>query len=194
MHSNAPRRSTSSLSSLDIGFSFCCYHSGPTIRRPMEPRFIPAHSFEFSVPKPIRLPSWVRSRPKVNPIRLWRRVSAACSDRIYSSAVGINRPSARSPHCECNFRRRRSGSLSALAGSPGRCRTVGLATGTDFVAGLWTLGGNGDPIERHGAAIHLYTAEARNRWQRVQAFRLCTDDVSSNWIGLRYIASCAGRA
>jgi hypothetical protein len=32
----------------------------------MEPRFIPAHSFEFSVPKPIRLPSWVRSRPKVN--------------------------------------------------------------------------------------------------------------------------------
>jgi hypothetical protein len=66
--------------------------------------------------------------------------------------------------------------------------------GDRFVAELWTLGGNGDPIERHGAAIHLYTAEAKNRWQRVQAFRLCTDDVSSSWIGPRYIASCAGRA
>src|SRR5580704_13076516 len=73
----------------------------------------------------------------------------------------------------------------------GRCRTVGLATGTDCVAGLWTLDGNGDPIERHGAAIHLDTAEARNRWQRVQAFRACTDDVSSSWIGPRYIAAPA---
>ena len=31
--------------------------------------------------------------------------------------------------------------------------------GTDFVSGLWTLGGNGDPVERNGAAIHLYTAD-----------------------------------
>jgi homogentisate 1,2-dioxygenase len=30
--------------------------------------------------------------------------------------------------------------------------------GTDFVAGLWTLGGNGSPAERNGSAIHLYTA------------------------------------
>jgi homogentisate 1,2-dioxygenase len=31
--------------------------------------------------------------------------------------------------------------------------------GTDFVSGLWTLGGNGAPALRHGAAIHLYTAD-----------------------------------
>jgi homogentisate 1,2-dioxygenase len=30
--------------------------------------------------------------------------------------------------------------------------------GTDFVDGLWTLGGNGSPAERDGSAIHLYTA------------------------------------
>ena len=30
--------------------------------------------------------------------------------------------------------------------------------GTDFVDGLWTLGGNGSPAERIGSAIHLYTA------------------------------------
>jgi homogentisate 1,2-dioxygenase len=33
------------------------------------------------------------------------------------------------------------------------------ASGTDFVSGLWTLGGNGDPAHRNGAAIHLYTAD-----------------------------------
>jgi homogentisate 1,2-dioxygenase len=30
--------------------------------------------------------------------------------------------------------------------------------GTDFLSGLWTIGGNGDPLARTGAAIHLYTA------------------------------------
>jgi len=33
------------------------------------------------------------------------------------------------------------------------------AAGTDFVSGLWTLGGNGDPVQRSGVAIHLYTAD-----------------------------------
>jgi hypothetical protein len=32
------------------------------------------------------------------------------------------------------------------------------AAGTDFVAGLWTLGGNGDVTQRSGIAIHLYAA------------------------------------
>ncbi|MEU8826356.1 homogentisate 1,2-dioxygenase [Streptomyces sp. NPDC048636] len=32
--------------------------------------------------------------------------------------------------------------------------------GTDFLAGLWTLGGNGDATQRSGMAIHLYTANA----------------------------------
>ncbi|MCX2970404.1 MULTISPECIES: homogentisate 1,2-dioxygenase [Streptomyces] len=34
------------------------------------------------------------------------------------------------------------------------------APGTDFVAGLWTLGGNGDVTQRAGMAIHLYAATA----------------------------------
>jgi homogentisate 1,2-dioxygenase len=32
------------------------------------------------------------------------------------------------------------------------------APGTDFVSGLWTLGGIGTPLERTGMAIHIYSA------------------------------------
>ncbi|GHF40621.1 homogentisate 1,2-dioxygenase [Streptomyces mashuensis] len=31
--------------------------------------------------------------------------------------------------------------------------------GTDFLAGLWTLGGNGDAAQRTGMAVHLYAAD-----------------------------------
>ncbi|MCX5197651.1 homogentisate 1,2-dioxygenase [Streptomyces sp. NBC_00249] len=34
------------------------------------------------------------------------------------------------------------------------------APGTDFLSGLWTLGGNGDATQRTGMAIHLYAANA----------------------------------
>ncbi|AJE86554.1 MULTISPECIES: homogentisate 1,2-dioxygenase [Streptomyces] len=34
------------------------------------------------------------------------------------------------------------------------------APGTDFLAGLWTLGGNGDALQRTGMAVHLYHANA----------------------------------
>ncbi|MFF7686307.1 homogentisate 1,2-dioxygenase [Streptomyces syringium] len=34
------------------------------------------------------------------------------------------------------------------------------APGTDFLAGLWTLGGNGDVTQRAGMAVHLYAANA----------------------------------
>ncbi|TXS28966.1 homogentisate 1,2-dioxygenase, partial [Streptomyces sp. ms191] len=34
------------------------------------------------------------------------------------------------------------------------------APGTDFLAGLWTLGGNGDTTQRTGMAVHLYHANA----------------------------------
>ncbi|MFE5868978.1 homogentisate 1,2-dioxygenase [Streptomyces roseifaciens] len=34
------------------------------------------------------------------------------------------------------------------------------AAGTDFLAGLWTLGGNGDVTQRAGMAVHLYAANA----------------------------------
>ncbi|MEV7273317.1 homogentisate 1,2-dioxygenase [Streptomyces bacillaris] len=34
------------------------------------------------------------------------------------------------------------------------------APGTDFVSGLWTLGGNGDATQRTGMAVHLYHANS----------------------------------
>ncbi|MFI6939752.1 homogentisate 1,2-dioxygenase [Streptomyces sp. NPDC050418] len=34
------------------------------------------------------------------------------------------------------------------------------APGTDFVAGLWTVGGNGDAAQRTGMAVHLYHADS----------------------------------
>lgn len=34
------------------------------------------------------------------------------------------------------------------------------AAGTDFVTGLWTLGGNGDATQRTGMAVHLYYANS----------------------------------
>nr|WSW70106.1 homogentisate 1,2-dioxygenase [Streptomyces sp. NBC_00995] len=34
------------------------------------------------------------------------------------------------------------------------------APGTDFVSGLWTLGGNGNAAERSGMAVHLYAANS----------------------------------
>lgn len=34
------------------------------------------------------------------------------------------------------------------------------AAGTDFVTGLWTLGGNGDATQRTGMAVHLYHANS----------------------------------
>ncbi|MFD8689666.1 homogentisate 1,2-dioxygenase [Streptomyces sp. NPDC059651] len=34
------------------------------------------------------------------------------------------------------------------------------APGTDFLSGLWTLGGNGDAAQRTGMAVHLYAANA----------------------------------
>lgn len=33
------------------------------------------------------------------------------------------------------------------------------APGTDFLSGLWTLGGNGDAAQRTGMAVHLYAAD-----------------------------------
>ncbi|WP_221351272.1 homogentisate 1,2-dioxygenase [Streptomyces beigongshangae] len=37
------------------------------------------------------------------------------------------------------------------------------APGTDFLAGLWTLGGNGDATQRTGMAVHLYHADSSMR-------------------------------
>ncbi|MCD9143486.1 homogentisate 1,2-dioxygenase [Streptomyces albireticuli] len=74
------------------------------------------------------------------------------------------RPSAAHPP----FTRTGNGALAAApfadaVPDPNRLRWDPLpepAEGTDFVTGLWTLGGNGDVTQRTGMAVHLYTANA----------------------------------
>ncbi|MGO4421127.1 homogentisate 1,2-dioxygenase, partial [Streptomyces sp. MCAF7] len=57
----------------------------------------------------------------------------------------------------------RGAPFTECAPDPNRLRWDPLpepAPGTDFLAGLWTLGGNGDATRRSGMAIHLYAANA----------------------------------
>ncbi|MFG3498345.1 homogentisate 1,2-dioxygenase [Streptomyces sp. NPDC047928] len=73
------------------------------------------------------------------------------------------RPSAAHPP----FTRAGNGSLRTApftdaAPDPNRLRWNPLpapAPGTDWLAGLWTLGGNGDAAQRTGMAVHLYHAD-----------------------------------
>ncbi|WP_411086062.1 homogentisate 1,2-dioxygenase [Streptomyces sp. 061-3] len=55
----------------------------------------------------------------------------------------------------------RSAPFTESVPDPNRLRWDPLpepAPGTDFLAGLWTLGGNGDVTQRTGMAVHLYHA------------------------------------
>ncbi|KJY17852.1 MULTISPECIES: homogentisate 1,2-dioxygenase [Streptomyces] len=55
----------------------------------------------------------------------------------------------------------RSAPFTEAVPDPNRLRWNPLpdpAPGTDFLSGLWTLGGNGDAAQRAGMAIHLYAA------------------------------------
>ncbi|MER5933177.1 homogentisate 1,2-dioxygenase [Streptomyces sp. NPDC002054] len=57
----------------------------------------------------------------------------------------------------------RTAPFTETVADPNRLRWNPLpdpAPGTDFLAGLWTLGGNGDATQRAGMAIHLYAANA----------------------------------
>ncbi|KAF0646112.1 MULTISPECIES: homogentisate 1,2-dioxygenase [Streptomyces] len=57
----------------------------------------------------------------------------------------------------------RSAPFTETVPDPNRLRWNPLpepAPGTDWLAGLWTLGGNGDVTQRTGMAIHLYHANA----------------------------------
>ncbi|MFF4449550.1 homogentisate 1,2-dioxygenase [Streptomyces sp. NPDC001502] len=57
----------------------------------------------------------------------------------------------------------RSAPFTESVADPNRLRWNPLPApvpGTDFLSGLWTLGGNGDAAQRAGMAIHLYAANA----------------------------------
>ncbi|MGQ4334534.1 homogentisate 1,2-dioxygenase, partial [Streptomyces hayashii] len=57
----------------------------------------------------------------------------------------------------------RTGPFGQTVPDPNRLRWDPLPeppAGTDFLAGLWTLGGNGDAAQRTGMAVHLYHANA----------------------------------
>ncbi|MDH2391462.1 homogentisate 1,2-dioxygenase [Streptomyces sp. HNM0663] len=57
----------------------------------------------------------------------------------------------------------RSAPFTETVPDPNRLRWNPLpepAPGTDWLAGLWTLGGNGDTTQRTGMAVHLYHANA----------------------------------
>ncbi|MFD7612146.1 homogentisate 1,2-dioxygenase [Streptomyces sp. NPDC059828] len=57
----------------------------------------------------------------------------------------------------------RSAPFAETVPDPNRLRWNPLpepAPGTDWLAGLWTLGGNGDAAQRTGMAVHLYHANA----------------------------------
>ena len=57
----------------------------------------------------------------------------------------------------------RTAPFADIAPDPNRLRWNPLpkpAPGTDFLAGLWTRGGNGDAAQRTGMAVHLYHAHA----------------------------------
>ncbi|MBA0050592.1 homogentisate 1,2-dioxygenase [Streptomyces sp. AJS327] len=76
------------------------------------------------------------------------------------------RPSAAHPP----FERMASGTLRGApfgeTADPNRLRWSPLPeppAGTDFLDGLWTLGGNGDASRRSGMAIHLYSANSPMR-------------------------------
>jgi homogentisate 1,2-dioxygenase len=57
----------------------------------------------------------------------------------------------------------RTGPFTETEPDPNRLRWNPLPEppeGTDFLAGLWTLGGNGDATQRAGMAVHLYHANS----------------------------------
>ncbi|HZG02449.1 MAG TPA: homogentisate 1,2-dioxygenase [Streptomyces sp.] len=74
------------------------------------------------------------------------------------------RPSAAHPRfVRTDDGRLRGAPFTETAPDPNRLRWDPLpdpAPGTDFLAGLWTLGGNGDAARREGMAVHLYAANA----------------------------------
>ncbi|WP_405800421.1 homogentisate 1,2-dioxygenase [Streptomyces sp. NBC_01506] len=110
-----------------------------------------------------------RNSPQRAPLGLYAEQlsgSAFTEPRAHSRRSWLYRirPSAAHPP----FTRTGNGALRGApftesAPDPNRLRWDPLpapAPGTDFLAGLWTLGGNGDAARRTGMAVHLYHANS----------------------------------
>ncbi|MFD9303611.1 homogentisate 1,2-dioxygenase [Streptomyces sp. NPDC060048] len=110
-----------------------------------------------------------RNSPQRSPLGLYAEQlsgSAFTEPRSHNRRSWLYRirPSAAHPP----FTRTDNGALrtapfTEVPADPNRLRWNPLpdpAPGTDFLAGLWTLGGNGDAAQRAGMAIHLYSANS----------------------------------
>ncbi|MFJ3928099.1 homogentisate 1,2-dioxygenase [Streptomyces sp. NPDC090022] len=110
-----------------------------------------------------------RNSPQIAPLGLYAEQlsgSAFTEPRAHNRRSWLYRirPSAaHPPFTRIDNGALRSAPFTESVADPNRLRWNPLpdpAPGTDFVAGLWTLGGNGDVSQRSGMAIHLYAANA----------------------------------
>ncbi|WP_406380451.1 homogentisate 1,2-dioxygenase [Streptomyces sp. NBC_01618] len=110
-----------------------------------------------------------RNSPQRAPLGLYAEQlsgSAFTEPRVYNRRSWLYRirPSAaHPPFVRIDNGAIRTAPFTESVPDPNRLRWDPLpapAAGTDFVAGLWTLGGNGDATQRTGMAVHLYHADA----------------------------------
>ncbi|MFJ7156864.1 homogentisate 1,2-dioxygenase [Streptomyces sp. NPDC101118] len=110
-----------------------------------------------------------RNSPQIAPLGLYAEQlsgSAFTEPRTHNRRSWLYRirPSAaHPPFTRIDNGALRSAPFTETVPDPNRLRWNPLpepAPGTDFLAGLWTVGGNGDVSQRTGMAIHLYAANA----------------------------------
>ena len=113
------------------------------------------------------------ARPQLPPARPARAVRGAAERFGVHRAAGAQPPLVAVPHPPVGRAPGRSPAPTTAPSArrpsrrrvpdPNRLRWNPLpepAPGTDFLAGLWTLGGNGDATQRTGMAVHLYHANS----------------------------------
>ncbi|CAM5384693.1 homogentisate 1,2-dioxygenase [Streptomyces avidinii] len=110
-----------------------------------------------------------RNSPQRSPLGLY---AEQLSGSAFTEPRALNRRSwlyrirpsaAHPPFTRADNGALRTAPFTEAPADPNRLRWNPLpdpAPGTDFLAGLWTLGGNGDAAQRSGMAIHLYAANS----------------------------------
>lgn len=110
-----------------------------------------------------------RNSPQRSPLGLY---AEQLSGSAFTEPRALNRRSwlyrirpsaAHPPFTRADNGALRTAPFTEAPADPNRLRWNPLpdpAPGTDFLAGLWTLGGNGDATQRSGMAIHLYAANS----------------------------------